>query len=151
MWWRRQTTMRGMMPTLTHITHSLTSLTHINHNSERYNFALTESDGRKTVGFCRRYLPLGSSTRYPECLCIVSQRSCYALLSDILDYVYVRWVVQPGLFSFIHFTCTFTFIHIHIHSFTFIQLIRCCVSILGSHYQPTLTTSRFVIFTHSFN
>jgi hypothetical protein len=39
---------------------------------EQYTFCLTEGDGSRTIGFCRRSLPPGAGPRYPVVTCILT-------------------------------------------------------------------------------
>lgn len=76
-------------------------------------FVLTEADGRRFIGLCRRFLAIGSQPRYPECICLLrfgrrvcqqhfhshvvdSHVPCSELLSDLLETIQVRWLLQPG-------------------------------------------------------
>jgi hypothetical protein len=46
---------------------------------QEYTFTLTQGDGARVQGFCRRFLPpaprLGSKLRYPQVLCLVCEAS----------------------------------------------------------------------------
>ena len=44
---------------------------------EQYTFSLTESDGSRTTGYCRRFLPPGVGARYPVVACILSRRTTW--------------------------------------------------------------------------
>lgn len=45
--------------------------------SQEYTFTLTQGDGTRVMGFCRRFLPpaarVGTKLRYPHVLCIVCE------------------------------------------------------------------------------
>jgi hypothetical protein len=53
---------------------------------EQYTFSLTEGDGSRTVGFCRRFLPQGGSggPRYPVVMCILSKQPWFFFFFDAL-------------------------------------------------------------------
>jgi DENN domain-containing protein 2 len=40
--------------------------------AETFSFVLTESDGDRRYGYCRRLLQPGSGKRYPRCFCVLS-------------------------------------------------------------------------------
>lgn len=46
---------------------------------QEYTFTLTQGDGTRVQGFCRRFLPpaprVGSKLRYPQVLCLVCEAS----------------------------------------------------------------------------
>uniref|UniRef100_A0A8C4ZBQ7 DENN/MADD domain containing 2Db n=1 Tax=Gadus morhua TaxID=8049 RepID=A0A8C4ZBQ7_GADMO len=60
------------------------------YQSETFSFVLTETDGTRRNGFCRRLLPHGRGKRPPEAYCIVSQVACFGLFSKIFDEVEKR-------------------------------------------------------------
>jgi len=64
--------------------------------SEGFTFVLTEAEGDKVFGFCRRFMFVGGSPRYPGCLCFLSRLPCFALFSELLEHVEARWKVSPG-------------------------------------------------------
>ncbi|CAL8379122.1 unnamed protein product [Boreogadus saida] len=60
------------------------------YQSETFSFVLTETDGTRRNGFCRRLLPHGRGKRPPEAYCIVSKVACFGLFSKIFDEVEKR-------------------------------------------------------------
>jgi hypothetical protein len=56
--------------------------------SENFSFVLTESDGSKRFGYCRRFL----RSTPPECLCVVSALPSVALFHDLLNIVEMRGI-----------------------------------------------------------
>ncbi|CAL8340892.1 unnamed protein product [Lota lota] len=60
------------------------------YQSETFSFVLTEMDGSRRNGFCRRLLPHGKGKRSPEAYCIVSKAACFGLFSKIFDEVEKR-------------------------------------------------------------
>ena len=54
--------------------------------SENFSFVLTEGDGSKRFGYCRRFL----RSSPPECLCVVSRLPSVALFQDLLNIVEMR-------------------------------------------------------------
>lgn len=64
--------------------------------SEGFTFVLTEAEGDRVFGFCRRFMFVGGSPRYPGCLCFLSRLPCFALFSELLEHVEARWKVSPG-------------------------------------------------------
>ncbi|XP_062512817.1 DENN domain-containing protein 2D-like isoform X2 [Corticium candelabrum] len=60
------------------------------YKSETYSFVLTDIEGEKRFGYCRRLLPSGSGPRLPEVYCIISPHGCFELYSKILDAVEQR-------------------------------------------------------------
>ncbi|XP_025908849.1 DENN domain-containing protein 2D [Nothoprocta perdicaria] len=58
--------------------------------SETFSFVLTNVDGSRKIGYCRRLLPAGRGTRLPEVFCIISCLGCFGLFSKILDEVEKR-------------------------------------------------------------
>ncbi len=54
--------------------------------SENFSFVLTESDGSKRFGYCRRFVRLSP----PVCLCAVSKIPSVALFQDLLNVVEQR-------------------------------------------------------------
>ncbi|KPP80266.1 DENN domain-containing protein 2D-like [Scleropages formosus] len=53
------------------------------YRSETFSFVLTEIDGSRKNGYCRRLLPQGKGARSPEAYCIISQLACFGLFSKI--------------------------------------------------------------------
>ncbi|XP_071393277.1 DENN/MADD domain containing 2Db isoform X1 [Centroberyx affinis] len=60
------------------------------YHSETFSFVLTEIDGSRRNGYCRRLLPHGKGARPPEAYCIISQVACFGLFSKIFDEVEKR-------------------------------------------------------------
>ncbi|XP_038605056.1 DENN domain-containing protein 2D isoform X1 [Tachyglossus aculeatus] len=58
--------------------------------SETFSFVLTNVDGSRKIGYCRRLLPAGREPRLPEVYCIISCMGCFGLFSKILDEVEKR-------------------------------------------------------------
>uniref|UniRef100_A0A8C9L8W6 UDENN domain-containing protein n=1 Tax=Pavo cristatus TaxID=9049 RepID=A0A8C9L8W6_PAVCR len=58
--------------------------------SETFSFVLTNVDGSRKIGYCRRLLPAGRGARLPEVFCIISCLGCFGLFSKILDEVEKR-------------------------------------------------------------
>ncbi|PKU35294.1 hypothetical protein llap_14404 [Limosa lapponica baueri] len=58
--------------------------------SETFSFVLTNVDGSRKIGYCRRLLPSGRGARPPEVFCIISCLGCFGLFSKILDEVEKR-------------------------------------------------------------
>ncbi|XP_071434908.1 DENN domain-containing protein 2D [Pithys albifrons albifrons] len=58
--------------------------------SETFSFVLTNMDGSRKIGYCRRLLPSGRGVRLPEVFCIISCLGCFGLFSKILDEVEKR-------------------------------------------------------------
>jgi hypothetical protein len=42
--------------------------------SKTYSFVLTDLDGSRRFGYCKRMLPAGSGKRWPETYCIISSQ-----------------------------------------------------------------------------
>ncbi|XP_046886458.1 DENN domain-containing protein 2D-like isoform X1 [Hypomesus transpacificus] len=66
------------------------------YHSETFSFVLTEIDGSRRNGYCRRLLPHGNGARPPEAYCIISKLACFGLFSEIIDEVEKRWQVAKG-------------------------------------------------------
>ncbi|XP_030321489.1 DENN domain-containing protein 2D isoform X1 [Calypte anna] len=49
--------------------------------SETFSFVLTNVDGSRKIGYCRRLLPSGRGVRLPEVFCIISCLGCFGLFS----------------------------------------------------------------------
>ncbi|XP_062402125.1 DENN/MADD domain containing 2Db [Sardina pilchardus] len=60
------------------------------YTSETFSFVLTEIDGSRRNGYCRRLLPTGKGARPPEAYCIISRVACFGLFSKIFDEVEKR-------------------------------------------------------------
>lgn len=60
------------------------------YRSETFSFVLTEVDGSRRNGYCRRLLPHGKGARLPEAYCIISKVACFGLFSKIFDEVEKR-------------------------------------------------------------
>ncbi|XP_030077282.1 DENN domain-containing protein 2D isoform X2 [Microcaecilia unicolor] len=60
------------------------------YTSETFSFVLTNIDGSRKFGYCRRLLPAGQGPRLPEVYCIISCLGCFGLFSKILDEVEKR-------------------------------------------------------------
>ena len=54
---------------------------------EQFAFGLTEGDGTRTLGFCRRFLPPGVGPRYPLVACILTKHAWDDLFFEILARV----------------------------------------------------------------
>ncbi|XP_018610519.2 DENN domain-containing protein 2A isoform X2 [Scleropages formosus] len=65
--------------------------------SETFSFVLTDEDGSRRFGYCRRLLPSGKGRRLPEVYCMVSRLGCFDLFSKILDEVERRRALSPAL------------------------------------------------------
>jgi hypothetical protein len=61
-------------------THAVTT------RSENFSFVLTESDGSKRFGYCRRFL----RSLPAECVCVVSKLPSVALFQELLNAVEMR-------------------------------------------------------------
>ncbi|XP_071203177.1 DENN domain-containing protein 2D-like isoform X5 [Salvelinus alpinus] len=55
------------------------------YHSETFSFVLTEIDGSRRNGYCRRLLPHGNGARPPEAFCIISSLACFGLFSKIIS------------------------------------------------------------------
>lgn len=67
------------------------------YRSETFSFVLTEVDGSRRNGYCRRLLPLGKGARPPEAYCIISTLSCFSLFSKIFDEVEKRRQISMAM------------------------------------------------------
>ncbi|KFV96542.1 DENN domain-containing protein 2C, partial [Fulmarus glacialis] len=65
--------------------------------SETFSFVLTDEDGGRWFGYCKKLLPEGKGKRLPEVYCIVSRLGCFNLFSKILDEVEKRREMSPAL------------------------------------------------------
>ena len=54
---------------------------------EQFAFGLTEGDGTRTLGFCRRFLPPGVGPRYPLVACILTKHAWDDVFFEILARV----------------------------------------------------------------
>lgn len=64
--------------------------------SEGFTFVLTEAEGDRVFGFCRRFMFVGGTPRFPGCLCFLSRLPCFALFQELLEHMEARWKVSPG-------------------------------------------------------
>lgn len=72
------------------------------YRSEKFSFVLTDIEGNRRFGYCRRLLPVGSGPRLPEVYCIVSPLGCFSLYEKILDHVENRRAVSSSaVFTFL--------------------------------------------------
>ncbi|XP_063000339.1 DENN domain-containing protein 2D isoform X1 [Elgaria multicarinata webbii] len=67
------------------------------YKSETFSFVLTNVDGSRKIGYCRRLLPSGRGARLPEVYCIVSCLGCFGLFSKILDEVEKRRQISTAV------------------------------------------------------
>ncbi|KAL4658636.1 DENN domain-containing protein 2D-like isoform X1 [Arapaima gigas] len=67
------------------------------YHSETFSFVLTEVDGSRRNGYCRRLLPHGKGARSPEAYCIISQLACFGLFSKIFDEVEKRRQISMAM------------------------------------------------------
>lgn len=67
------------------------------YHSETFSFVLTEIDGSRRNGYCRRLLPGGKGARPPEAYCIISSLACFGLFSKILDEVEKRRQISTAM------------------------------------------------------
>ncbi|XP_037540991.1 DENN domain-containing protein 2D [Nematolebias whitei] len=67
------------------------------YHSETFSFVLTEIDGSRRNGYCRRLLPGGKGARPPEAYCIISTLACFGLFSEIFDEVEKRRQISTAL------------------------------------------------------
>lgn len=67
------------------------------YHSETFSFVLTEIDGSRRNGYCRRLLPLGKGARPPEAYCIISTLACFSLFSKIFDEVEKRRQISMAM------------------------------------------------------
>jgi hypothetical protein len=74
----------------------------LSYTSESYSFVLTDMEGKRRFGYCRRLLPNGKGPRLPEVFCIVSPLGCFDLYAKILDIVEQRRTVNlVSVYSFL--------------------------------------------------
>uniref|UniRef100_H2N1Y4 DENN/MADD domain containing 2Da n=1 Tax=Oryzias latipes TaxID=8090 RepID=H2N1Y4_ORYLA len=62
-----------------------------------FSFVLTEIDGSRRNGYCRRLLPGGKGARAPEAYCIISTLACFGLFSKIFDEVEKRRQISMAM------------------------------------------------------
>lgn len=67
------------------------------YKSETFSFVLTEIDGSRRNGYCRRLLPSGKGARPPEAYCIISRVACFGLFSKIFDEVEKRRQISMAM------------------------------------------------------
>ncbi|XP_046881773.1 DENN/MADD domain containing 2Db [Hypomesus transpacificus] len=67
------------------------------YHSETFSFVLTEVDGSRRNGYCRRLLPGGRGARPPEAYCIISRVACFGLFSKIFDEVEKRRQISVAM------------------------------------------------------
>lgn len=67
------------------------------YHSETFSFVLTEIDGSRRNGYCRRLLPGGRGARPPEAYCIISSLACFGLFSKIFDEVEKRRQISMAM------------------------------------------------------
>ncbi|XP_040008861.1 DENN domain-containing protein 2D-like isoform X3 [Xiphias gladius] len=67
------------------------------YHSETFSFVLTEIDGSRKNGYCRRLLPGGKGARPPEAYCIISSLACFGLFSKIFDEVEKRRQISMAM------------------------------------------------------
>ncbi|XP_072305443.1 DENN/MADD domain containing 2Da isoform X2 [Eucyclogobius newberryi] len=67
------------------------------YHSETFSFVLTEVDGSRRNGYCRRLLPKGKGARPPEAYCIISRLACFGLFSKIFDEVEKRRQISMAM------------------------------------------------------
>ncbi|XP_067270333.1 DENN/MADD domain containing 2Da isoform X2 [Pseudorasbora parva] len=65
--------------------------------SETFSFVLTDVDGSRKNGYCRRLLPYGKGARLPEAYCIISNLACFGLFSKIFDEVEQRRKISMAM------------------------------------------------------
>eukprot|EP01117_Protostelium_nocturnum_P009442 TRINITY_DN3368_c0_g1_i3.p1 TRINITY_DN3368_c0_g1~~TRINITY_DN3368_c0_g1_i3.p1 ORF type:complete len:691 (+),score=220.62 TRINITY_DN3368_c0_g1_i3:186-2258(+) len=66
--------------------------------SETFNFVLTEGDGSKKFGYCRRYV----IDSQPECFCVLSFLPCVSLFVELLNAIeQLRKKSSSAVFSFL--------------------------------------------------
>lgn len=67
-----------------------------NYSSETFSFVLTDVDGNRRFGYCRRLLPSGNGPRLPEVYCLVSDMGCFSMYEKILDHLEERRKASPS-------------------------------------------------------
>eukprot|EP01104_Vermistella_antarctica_P000352 TRINITY_DN1043_c1_g1_i1.p1 TRINITY_DN1043_c1_g1~~TRINITY_DN1043_c1_g1_i1.p1 ORF type:complete len:956 (+),score=166.81 TRINITY_DN1043_c1_g1_i1:479-3346(+) len=63
--------------------------THV--ESEPFSFVLTDSEGGRRFGYCKRSLPQGTMPRFPICCCVVTFNPCFPLFIKLLAEVERRY------------------------------------------------------------
>ena len=58
--------------------------------SESFTFTLTQGEGTRVFGFCRRLIQQGSG-QLPICLCVLTQRPWFSLFMHMLDTVQLNY------------------------------------------------------------
>ncbi|XP_061173444.1 DENN domain-containing protein 2B-like isoform X2 [Saccostrea echinata] len=53
--------------------------------SESYSFVLTNVEGERVYGYCRRMVPFSSKSGLPEVICIVSPVDAFSMYNELLD------------------------------------------------------------------
>jgi hypothetical protein len=70
--------------------------------SKTYSFVLTDLDGSRRFGYCKRMLPPGTGKRWPETYCIISAHPCFELFNNILNQVETRnHINSVSVFAFL--------------------------------------------------
>ncbi|XP_051964142.1 DENN domain-containing protein 2D-like isoform X2 [Xyrauchen texanus] len=67
------------------------------YRSETFSFVLTDVDGTRKNGYCRRLLPDGKGARLPEAYCVISNLACFGLFSQIFDEVEQRRKISMAM------------------------------------------------------
>ncbi|XP_069489773.1 DENN domain-containing protein 2D isoform X2 [Ambystoma mexicanum] len=67
------------------------------YTSETFSFVLTNVDGTRKFGYCRRILPSGRGARLPLVYCIISCLGCFGLFSKILEEVEKRHQIAAAV------------------------------------------------------
>lgn len=65
--------------------------------AEQYTFSLTEGDGNRTIGFCRRVLPRGGGPRYPVVMCILSVHPWFSFFFTAMEKIEQHILELPQL------------------------------------------------------
>jgi len=78
--------------------------------SENFSFVLTESDGSKKFGYCRRFLTEEDGKPLPECFCVLSFLPSVSLFMELLDIIeQLRKKSSSSVFSFLKSVLAQTF------------------------------------------
>ncbi|KAM4872049.1 DENN domain-containing protein 2D isoform 3-T3 [Thomomys bottae] len=64
---------------------------------ETFSFVLTNVDGSRKIGYCRRLLPTGPGPRLPKVYCIISCIGSFGLFAKILDEVEKRHQISMAV------------------------------------------------------
>ncbi|KAM8782715.1 DENN domain-containing protein 2D isoform 3-T3 [Rhynchonycteris naso] len=67
------------------------------YSRETFSFVLTNVDGSRKIGYCRRLLPSSPGPRLPKVYCIISCIGCFGLFSKILDEVEKRHQISMAV------------------------------------------------------